>query len=72
MVKVNLFFSNCDRIFNSCDSFLHILRYSDIIISLLYGDKAKLMVCFKEAAESGSNAFKVNRYLANSGQYDDE
>lgn len=34
LVKVNLFFSNCDRIFNSCDSFLHILRYSDIIISL--------------------------------------
>ncbi len=41
LVKVNLFFSNCDRIFNSCDSFLHILRYSDIIISILYGDKAK-------------------------------
>ena len=35
-----------------------------ILFVLSYGDKAKLMVCFKEAAESGSNAFKVNRYFS--------
>ena len=35
-----------------------------ILFVLSYGDKSKLMVCFKEAAESGSNAFKVNRYFS--------